>query len=81
MLTYIPTFEQRADIFTRTLFRYHRDSFVFKDRDVYERAMFAVELADVPPTVRMIKSTVALLRLKVMLTEARWYQFMVGLMP
>jgi hypothetical protein len=47
VLTYIPTFEQRADIFTRTLFRYHRDSLMFKARDVYERAMFAVKLSDV----------------------------------
>jgi hypothetical protein len=85
VLTYIPTFEQRADIFTKalsgTLFRYHRDSLMFKVKDVYERAMFAVKLADVPPTVRMIKLTVALLRLKVMLTEARWNQFMVELIP
>mmetsp|Transcript_55929 Transcript_55929/g.117024 ORF Transcript_55929/g.117024 Transcript_55929/m.117024 type:complete len:2321 (-) Transcript_55929:82-7044(-) len=53
VLTYIPTFEQRADIFTKalsgTLFRYHRDSLMFKVKDVYERAMMAVKVTDVPP--------------------------------
>jgi hypothetical protein len=85
VLIYVPTHEQRADIFTKalsgTLFRYHRDSLMMKVGSVYERAMTAVKMADVPPTVRIVKLAASLIRSRVMLAEALWYLFLVALIP
>ena len=82
LLQYIPTAEQRADIFTKALsgpvFRYHRDSFMTGASIAKEKALLAIRMVDIPKSKHVLKLLVTLRNFSTLLAEARWAMLIAG---
>ena len=85
VLLYIPSREQRADIFTKalsgTLFRYHRDSIMGITDLKMEQALLTVRVADVPKSTRVLRLIIRFRQFHQLLIATQWALLAVGFMP
>ncbi len=83
VLLYIPSREQRADIFTKalsgTLFRYHRDSIMGQIASQLECALMTLRVADVPKSMRVMKLILRFRQFHQLLVATQWSVLVVGL--